>query len=80
MYVCMCVCVCIGVCVCVCMYVCLHVCVYVVGSPLEIAQVVNPTEDQVDDIHQQYIDHLVLLFETHKSDYGISQEQHLSII
>jgi len=41
---------------------------------------VNPTEDQISDVHQQYIGHLISLFEAHKSNYGISQEQHLSIV
>jgi len=54
--------------------------VCVVGSPLEVDKVVSPTEDEVDQVHQQYMDHLVSLFEAHKSDHGISQEQHLTII
>jgi len=51
-----------------------------VGSPLEVAQVVNPTEDQINAVHQQYIDHLVSLFEAHKISHGILQEQHLNIV
>jgi len=42
--------------------------------------VVNPTDDQINYVHQQYVDHLVSLFETHKLSYGISQEQHLNIV
>jgi len=55
-------------------------CMFVVGSPLEVRQVVSPTEDQINAVQQQYIDHLISLFEAHKSDYGISHEQHLVIV
>ena len=54
--------------------------VCVVGSPMEVAEVVNPTEEQIDKVHRQYMDHLESLFEAHKSDYGISPTQHLNII
>jgi len=53
---------------------------YLVGSPLEVAQVINPTDDEIAYVHQQYIDHLMSLFEAHKAEYCISPEQHLSII
>jgi len=58
----------------------LSVCLCVVGSPLEVGPVVNPTDDQVDHVHQRYIDHLVALFEAHKCKYGVSQDQHLTIV
>ena len=54
--------------------------VCVVGSPMEVAEVVNPTEEQIDKVHRQYMDHLESLFEAHKLDYGISPTQHLNII
>jgi len=52
----------------------------VVGGPLEVAKVLSPTEDQVDQVHQQYVARLVSLFETYKSDYGVSPQQHLNIV
>ena len=55
-------------------------CVSVVGSPLEVARVVDPTEDDVSEVHQRYISHLVSLFEAHKTNHGISPEQHLNIV
>jgi len=77
---CICMCVCLYVRPCVSLSQCVYVCLCLVGSPLEVSRAVSPTEDQIDQVHQQYIDHLVSLFESHKSNYGISQEQHLNIV
>jgi len=57
-----------------------RVCLYLVGNPLEVTQILNPTEEQIDEVHQQYVDRLVSLFEAHKSNYGIAPEQHLNIV
>jgi len=56
------------------------VCVYLVGSPLEVSQVINPTEEEINKVHQQYVERLVSLFEAHKLNYGIPQQQRLTII
>ena len=69
-----------SVCTCLCLSLRHRVSVFVVGSPLQIDRVANPTEDQIDEVHQKYVDHLVSLFEAHKSTYGVSQEQHLNFV
>jgi hypothetical protein len=52
----------------------------VVGSPMAVDQVTNPTEEQIDDVHRRYIEHLTAFFEAQKTTYGIAPEQHLNII
>ncbi|XP_054003503.1 2-acylglycerol O-acyltransferase 2-A-like [Hylaeus anthracinus] len=41
----------------------------VVGSPLELPKIPEPTPEQVDEYHQKFIDRLVELFESHKHKY-----------
>ena len=47
---------------------------------MEVAQVADPTDEQVDTLHAAYIIELRQLFETHKSKYGVGKDQHLSIL
>ena len=44
------------------------------------AQVTDPTDEQVDTLHAAYIKELRQLFETHKSNYGVAKDQHLAIL
>ncbi|XP_046557532.1 2-acylglycerol O-acyltransferase 2-like isoform X2 [Haliotis rubra] len=51
----------------------------VVGKPIEVTRNENPTNEEVADLHQKYIDALKDLFETHKTKYGIGEDEHLII-
>ena len=42
----------------------------VFGDPLRFPQVADPTKEQVDAAHQQFIAALTALFEQHKETYG----------
>ena len=41
----------------------------VVGSPLELPKISEPTTEQIDEYHEKFIKHLVELFQTHKHKY-----------
>lgn len=52
----------------------------VVGSPLEVSCIPEPTNEQVNELHAKYIEHLKEHFESNKAKYGVSETQHLNII
>lgn len=52
----------------------------VVGSPLDVPRISEPTDEEINEVHSNYVKHLTDLFETHKGNYGISESQHLHII
>ncbi|XP_034174495.1 2-acylglycerol O-acyltransferase 2-A [Osmia lignaria lignaria] len=41
----------------------------VVGSPMEVPKIPEPTKEQIDEYHEKFIKKLVELFETHKHKY-----------
>lgn len=41
----------------------------VIGSPIPVSQVENPSRDQVSELHQLFCERLVELFETEKNKY-----------
>ncbi|KAJ3122889.1 2-acylglycerol O-acyltransferase 1 [Physocladia obscura] len=43
--------------------------VTVVGKPIDVEQIANPTEEQIDALHSRYIKELVELYETYKEDF-----------
>nr|XP_004656320.2 2-acylglycerol O-acyltransferase 2 [Jaculus jaculus] len=49
----------------------------IVGKPIEVKQTSMPTEEEVDRLHQRYINELCNLFETHKLKFNIPADQHL---
>ncbi|KAM5320092.1 2-acylglycerol O-acyltransferase 2 [Glossophaga mutica] len=49
----------------------------VVGKPIEVQQITQPSQKQVDELHQHYIDELCNLFEAHKLKYNVPEDQHL---
>ncbi|XP_043854307.1 2-acylglycerol O-acyltransferase 2-like [Dromiciops gliroides] len=49
----------------------------VVGKPIEVEQNTNPTQEEVDRLHQRYMTELCSLFEAHKTKYNVPPEQHL---
>ncbi|XP_042545066.1 2-acylglycerol O-acyltransferase 2 [Dipodomys spectabilis] len=52
----------------------------IVGKPIEVQQIMNPSEEEVSQLHQKYIKELCNLFEAHKLKFNIPADQHLEII
>eukprot|EP00962_Isochrysis_galbana_P057167 scaffold29403_cov130-Isochrysis_galbana.AAC.5 len=44
--------------------------VVVLGAPLNVEQVENPTPDQIDQLHRRYVEALTALFDRHKGRMG----------
>lgn len=42
----------------------------VLGKPIVVEKNENPTQEQIDEVHQQYIDELVRIFNKYKKQYG----------
>ncbi|XP_019388618.1 PREDICTED: 2-acylglycerol O-acyltransferase 1 [Crocodylus porosus] len=49
----------------------------VVGSPIAVKQSLNPTAEEIEQLHQTYLQELKTLFEEHKGKYGIPQHETL---
>ncbi|XP_067122256.1 LOW QUALITY PROTEIN: 2-acylglycerol O-acyltransferase 2-like [Centruroides vittatus] len=47
--------------------------VTVVGKPIEVEKTENPTDEQIQKLHQAYIESLQQLFDEHKDKYGYSE-------
>ncbi|KAK0400899.1 hypothetical protein QR680_015510 [Steinernema hermaphroditum] len=54
--------------------------VTVVGAPIAVQKVTNPTTEQIDELHRKYCEALTKLFDEHKTKYGISSETKLNIV
>jgi len=52
----------------------------VVGQPIRIEQNAHPTHAQVNAVHEQYVQGVIDLFETHKHKFGIAVHQHLEVM
>jgi len=52
----------------------------VVGAPVEMEKLPDPTSAQIEDAHARYFKALEELFETHKEDYGVSPDTHLKLM
>lgn len=48
-----------------------------VGKPIEVQKILNPSQEQVDKLHELYIKELCNLFEAHKLKYNVPADQHL---
>ncbi|XP_063909876.1 2-acylglycerol O-acyltransferase 2-like [Zophobas morio] len=46
----------------------------VVGLPIDVVRVENPTQEEIDELHQKFIKQLVHLFNTYKYDYLVDPE------
>ncbi|EGW14770.1 2-acylglycerol O-acyltransferase 2 [Cricetulus griseus] len=49
----------------------------VVGKPIEVQMTPQPSEEEVDQLHQLYIKELCKLFEEHKLKFNVPADQHL---
>lgn len=48
-----------------------------VGKPIEVQKTLQPTEEEVNRLHQHYMEELCSLFEAHKLKFNIPADQHL---
>lgn len=51
--------------------------VFAVGHPIPVRQTLKPTSEQIEELHQTYMDELKKLFEEHKGKYGIPETETL---
>ncbi|XP_053316396.1 2-acylglycerol O-acyltransferase 1-like [Spea bombifrons] len=49
----------------------------VVGRPIPVAQTSNPTQEEIESLHQKYLNALQELFEENKGKYGIPEHKSL---
>lgn len=53
----------------------------VIGAPIHLKQTPNPSQEEIDRVHQQFCSELGTLFETHKSKYVENYENvHLELV
>ncbi|XP_028621764.1 2-acylglycerol O-acyltransferase 2-A-like [Grammomys surdaster] len=52
----------------------------VVGAPIPVQRSPRPSQEQVDQLHELYVECLTQLFEEHKMCYGVPADQHLVLI
>lgn len=52
----------------------------VVGKPIPVEQNCSPSRTDIEDLHREYMNQLVRLFEENKAKYGIAECQHLVLI
>jgi hypothetical protein len=52
----------------------------VVGKPIPVCKVKEPTQKQIDELHELYINELKALFDQHKEKYLDNKEINLEII
>ncbi|MBN3297933.1 MOG2A acyltransferase, partial [Amia calva] len=52
----------------------------VVGKPIPVEKNERPTEEEVDALHELYIEELCKLFEEHKGNYGVPEDKHLTFV
>lgn len=41
----------------------------IIGAPMELEKILNPTPEEIDDVHEKFCKKLQELFDTHKSNY-----------
>lgn len=51
---------------------------FLVGKPIDVSQVDEPTNEQIDALHNTYVESLKILFEQNKLKYG-AQDLELNI-
>lgn len=54
--------------------------VSLVGAPIKINKVENPSEEEIDKFHQLYLEGLEKVFEDHKTKYGVPEDIHLEFV
>ncbi|GAA6074742.1 2-acylglycerol O-acyltransferase 2, partial [Tachysurus ichikawai] len=52
----------------------------VVGKPISVQKKEKPSTEDLDALHELYMDELTQLFEEHKRNYGVPEDTHLVFI
>ncbi|KAK9525212.1 hypothetical protein VZT92_017534 [Zoarces viviparus] len=52
----------------------------IVGKPIPVVQTPSPSCEDIECLHQRYLQNLTELFEQHKHSYGLEEQQHLTFI
>ncbi|XP_042315776.1 2-acylglycerol O-acyltransferase 2 [Sceloporus undulatus] len=52
----------------------------VVGKPIQVEKKPNPSQEEVDELHQHYMEELSKLFEEHKLGYKVPEDKHLTFV
>ena len=50
-----------------------------VGSPIHVEKVTNPSDEQIETLHAEYIEGLKRLFEENRNKYGVPRDTKLII-
>ncbi|XP_024148488.1 2-acylglycerol O-acyltransferase 2-A-like [Oryzias melastigma] len=50
----------------------------VVGKPIPVVQNPSPSSEDINGLHQVYLENLTELFEHHKLTFGLDEDQHLT--
>ncbi len=53
---------------------------FAVGRPIKVLKNEKPTSEELDALHQLYMDELSNLFEEHKGNYGVDKDMHLNFV
>ena len=53
---------------------------FLVGAPIDVEKVKEPTQEQLDELHDTYVSALTQLFEENKEKYGIPKEARLTFV
>jgi hypothetical protein len=51
-----------------------------VGSPLEVKQISEPSDEEVSAVHKRYTDLLVQLFEDNKAKFRVPPDKHIKFV
>lgn len=51
-----------------------------VGRPIRVERNEKPTAEELDALHQLYMEELSNLFEEHKGNYGVDKDTHLNFV
>lgn len=53
--------------------------IFPVGAPIKVPKIQNPSEEEINQYHTEYIKGLENIFENHKTKHGIPEDVHLEI-
>ena len=53
---------------------------FLVGAPIAVTKTDDPTQEQIDELHEKYIDALIKLFDKYKGKYSTNPKLELEII
>lgn len=51
-----------------------------VGRPIKVEKKEKPTSEELNALHQLYMDELSSLFDEHKGNYGVDKDVHLNFV